>query len=103
VLCQLALHNQLKPPASPAYRLRAATVELFRREGARLVGVDVVASDGVAHCDVTDQTSVRSAMEAAVAQLGGIDVCANVARINIFFRGLRSFPSISSTGTWPST
>jgi NAD(P)-dependent dehydrogenase (short-subunit alcohol dehydrogenase family) len=64
----------------------AATVELFRSESARVVGVDVSAADGVAHCDVTDPASVQAAMAAAVEELGGLDVCVNVAGINRFSR-----------------
>ncbi len=62
----------------------AATVELFRAEGARVVGVDVADAEGVARCDVTDPGSVAGAMASAVDQLGGLDVCVNVAGINRF-------------------
>jgi NAD(P)-dependent dehydrogenase (short-subunit alcohol dehydrogenase family) len=62
----------------------AATVEVFRREGAVVYGVDVAEAEGVHHCDVTDGSSVRGAVNAAVAEMGGIDVCANVAGINVF-------------------
>jgi meso-butanediol dehydrogenase/(S,S)-butanediol dehydrogenase/diacetyl reductase len=62
----------------------AATVALLRAEGAHVVGVDVATADGVAHCDVTDPASVASAMAAAVDELGGLDVCVNVAGINRF-------------------
>lgn len=59
----------------------AATVELFRAEGASAVGVDIAAAEGIVHCDVTDPASVRAAMDSAVATLGGLDVCCNVAGI----------------------
>ena len=62
----------------------AATVELFRKEGADVVGVDIQDADGIIRCDVTDESSVGQAMAAAVEQLGGLDVCVNVAGINIF-------------------
>jgi len=62
----------------------AATAELFREEGGTVFGVDVAESDGVHRCDVTDPASVRSAVEAAVAEMGGIDVLANVAGVNVF-------------------
>jgi len=64
----------------------AATAELFRKEGAEVVGVDIAAGEGVVHCDVTDPASITAAMAAAVDQLGGLDVCCNVAGINIFAR-----------------
>lgn len=61
-----------------------ATVQLFRDEGADVVGVDIVEAERVAFCDVTDPESVRSAMDAAVSQLGGLDILANVAGVNWF-------------------
>ncbi|WP_345680205.1 SDR family oxidoreductase [Yinghuangia aomiensis] len=60
----------------------AATYELFRREGARVVGVDVNASDDLLHCDVADPESVTRAMKETVDGLGGLDICVNVAGIN---------------------
>jgi meso-butanediol dehydrogenase/(S,S)-butanediol dehydrogenase/diacetyl reductase len=62
----------------------AATVELFRSEGAQVVATDIVTADGLVRCDVSDGASVRLAMEEAIEQLGGLDVCVNVAGINIF-------------------
>jgi len=62
----------------------AATVELFGREGARVVGVDIAPGAGVVHCDVADPVSVADAMAAAIGVLGGLDVCVNVAGINQF-------------------
>jgi NAD(P)-dependent dehydrogenase (short-subunit alcohol dehydrogenase family) len=67
----------------------AATVELFRKEGADVVATDIAVplnggDDGILRCDVSDGASVQSAMDTAVAQLGGLDVCINVAGINIF-------------------
>ena len=62
----------------------AATVQLFREEGAEVVGVDIVQADEVDHCDVTDPNSVTAAMDAAIARLGGLDVLANVAGVNWF-------------------
>jgi meso-butanediol dehydrogenase / (S,S)-butanediol dehydrogenase / diacetyl reductase len=62
----------------------AATVELLRAEGAHVVGADIAPAEGVVRCDVTDRASVTSAVEAAVEQLGGLDVCANVAGIDVF-------------------
>ena len=62
----------------------AATVQLFREEGAEVVGVDIVEADEVDHCDVTDPNSVNAAMDAAIDRLGGLDVLANVAGVNWF-------------------
>lgn len=62
----------------------AATVQLFREEGAEVVGVDIVEADEVDHCDVTDPNSVNAATDAAIARLGGLDVLANVAGVNWF-------------------
>jgi len=61
-----------------------ATAKLFRDEGAHVVGVDVADAEGVAFCDVTDPASVTAAMDAAIAELGGLDVLANVAGVNWF-------------------
>jgi len=61
-----------------------ATAQLFRQEGAQVVGVDVAAAEGVAYCDVTNPDSVNAAMDAAIAELGGLDVLANVAGVNWF-------------------
>ena len=61
-----------------------ATAKLFREEGAHVVGVDVAEADGVAYCDVTDPASVTAAMDAAIDELGGLDVLANVAGVNWF-------------------
>ncbi|MFF5966461.1 SDR family NAD(P)-dependent oxidoreductase [Streptomyces collinus] len=60
----------------------ATTFELFRREGAQVVGVDLTAADGLVHCDVTDPESVTHAMTETVDRLGGLDVCVNVAGTN---------------------
>ena len=48
----------------------AATVELFRNEGAQVVATDIVTADGIVTCDVSDGASVRLAMEEAIEQLG---------------------------------
>ena len=62
----------------------AATVELFRGEGATMYGVDVAEADGVHRCDVSDPAAVQAAVAAAVAEMGGLDVLANVAGVNVF-------------------
>ena len=61
-----------------------ATAKLFREEGAQVVGVDVAEAEGVSYCDVTDPASVQAAMDAAIEELGGLDVLANVAGVNWF-------------------
>ena len=62
----------------------AETVQLFREEGASVVGVDVLEAEGVGHCDVTDPAQVAAAMDTAVAEMGGLDVLCNVAGVNWF-------------------
>jgi meso-butanediol dehydrogenase / (S,S)-butanediol dehydrogenase / diacetyl reductase len=62
----------------------AATVDRLRAEGATVVGVDIAPAEGVDYCDVTDQASIDGAMAAAVEQLGGLDICVNVAGVNTF-------------------
>ncbi len=62
----------------------AATVELLAKEGAQVVGVDITPQEGIVPCDVTDPASVTQAMANAVERLGGLDVCCNVAGINVF-------------------
>ncbi len=61
-----------------------ATADLFRAEGATVHGVDVAEGEGVHRCDVSDPASVTAAVDAAVAEMGGIDVLANVAGVNVF-------------------
>jgi NAD(P)-dependent dehydrogenase (short-subunit alcohol dehydrogenase family) len=63
-----------------------STVELLTSEGASVAGIDLNASDGVLACDVSDETSVRTAVAAAAERLGGIDIVVNVAGIDQFRR-----------------
>jgi meso-butanediol dehydrogenase/(S,S)-butanediol dehydrogenase/diacetyl reductase len=58
--------------------------ELFRAEGARVVGVDVVPGDGILQGDLADPDSVTAVAERALAELGGLDVLCNVAGIQTF-------------------
>jgi len=62
----------------------AETAALFARDGASVVGLDIVPGPDLVRCDVTDQHSVREAVALAVDRLGGVDVCLNVAGINTF-------------------
>ena len=58
----------------------AATVALFRAEGAHVLGVDVNGDgEDVVKGDVTDPESVRGFVDEAISRHGGIDVLANVA------------------------
>ncbi len=63
----------------------AATVELFRREGARVAGADLAEGapgDLSLRVDVTDEEQVRAMYETVVAELGRIDVLFNNAGIS---------------------
>jgi meso-butanediol dehydrogenase / (S,S)-butanediol dehydrogenase / diacetyl reductase len=62
----------------------AATVELLTAEGADVVGVDIAPVGDLVRCDVSDPASVADAMATTVERLGGLDVCCNVAGVNIF-------------------
>jgi len=58
--------------------------ELFRAEGATVVGADVVAAEGVEPVDLSDERSVVEFAERALEQLGGLDVLCNVAGVQTF-------------------
>jgi NAD(P)-dependent dehydrogenase (short-subunit alcohol dehydrogenase family) len=60
----------------------AASTELLRRQGARVVGLDLH-GDGadVIECDVRDQESVDRAVAQAIERLGGLDVLINNAGV----------------------
>ncbi|MFL6155038.1 MAG: SDR family NAD(P)-dependent oxidoreductase [Marmoricola sp.] len=60
--------------------------ELFRAEGARVVGVDVVPGDGILEGDLSDAASITSVVERSLAELGGLDVLCNVAGIQAHSR-----------------
>lgn len=49
-----------------------ATVELFRREGATVVGADIVGAD--VDCDAGSDNSIASLVEQVADQYGGIDI-----------------------------
>jgi len=62
----------------------AATVELFKREGARVAGADLAEGapgDLSLRVDVTDEEQVRGMYETVIAELGRIDVLFNNAGI----------------------
>ena len=64
----------------------AATVKLLQERGADVAVLDLNPDQAPAgvkaiHCDVSDDASVRQAVEEAAEQLGGIDVVANNAGV----------------------
>ena len=65
----------------------AATADLFRAEGAAVVGLDIM-GDGetVLKCDVSDPASVRTAVDEIVRLNGGLDVAVNAAGVMTFSR-----------------
>jgi meso-butanediol dehydrogenase/(S,S)-butanediol dehydrogenase/diacetyl reductase len=72
-----------------------STVELLTNEGAVVVGLDLSASDDTLACDVSDETSVRTAVELAAERMGGLDIVVNVAGIDQF----RKFEDLD-VATW---
>jgi NAD(P)-dependent dehydrogenase (short-subunit alcohol dehydrogenase family) len=60
----------------------AAAASQLRERGARVVGLDINASDDIVACDVRDQQSVDSAVAEAIERLGGgVDVLVNNAGV----------------------
>ncbi|MCW2800325.1 MAG: family NAD(P)-dependent oxidoreductase [Aeromicrobium sp.] len=59
-----------------------SVVELLAAEGASVVGVDLNSSGDILPCDVSDESSVATAVAATVERLGGLDVVVNVAGID---------------------
>ena len=59
----------------------AATVALFRSDGAIVVGIDRSDADEIVRCDVTDPDAVRAVVANAIAEHGRLDVVCNVAGI----------------------
>jgi len=80
----MRFHDKRAFVTGAASGIGAATVELLEREGAAVVGVDISPSETVRACDVTDPEAVADAVAAAASDLGGLDVCVNVAGINLF-------------------
>ena len=59
----------------------AATAELFRREGATVVGCSRRGGDGLISADVTDSAQVKAMVDQVIADHGRIDVLVNNAGI----------------------
>jgi NAD(P)-dependent dehydrogenase (short-subunit alcohol dehydrogenase family) len=51
-----------------------AAAELFRREGATVVGADITAADGIVQADAGSEADVKRLIDDAVAQHGGLDI-----------------------------
>ncbi|MDR7363652.1 SDR family NAD(P)-dependent oxidoreductase [Nocardioides marmoribigeumensis] len=64
----------------------ATLVEMFRTEGARVVGCDVTTSTDpdLLEVDLRDTTAVEAFAASAVDRLGGVDVLCNVAGVQRF-------------------
>src|SRR5262245_40067116 len=89
----MLLQNRRAIVTGGASGIGAATVRGYVAEGARVVSLDVNVSDGARvaadagrnatfmACDVADRAQVFEVFERAVAQLGGLDVMANVAGV----------------------
>lgn len=58
-----------------------AVADMFRAEGARVIGTDVVEAEGVVAVDLTDDAAREAFVADSLTELGGIDVLANVAGI----------------------
>lgn len=58
-----------------------ASVDALNRRGARVIGVDLTASEGVIAADVRDGQSVERAISECVRRLGGLDILVNNAGI----------------------
>ncbi|WP_246633545.1 SDR family NAD(P)-dependent oxidoreductase [Pseudonocardia nigra] len=59
----------------------APTAMRLREQGARVVGLDRVASEHVIGCDITDDAAVTTAVAEAVERLGGLDAVVHYAGI----------------------
>jgi NAD(P)-dependent dehydrogenase (short-subunit alcohol dehydrogenase family) len=89
----------------------AATAKALRERGAAVVGLDLKGEDDVIACNVTDQASVDTAVDAAIQRLGGgLDALINCAGIGLpQSAGERPGPDalrvldVNLLGTWRTT
>lgn len=58
-----------------------ATAEAFRAAGARVVGLDLKAGEGIIACDLRQEADIVRAVATAAGELGGLDVLVNNAGI----------------------
>lgn len=63
-----------------------ALCELFRAEGARVIGVDVVPGEGIVEANLADPESINRLVAHTLTELGGLDVLCNVAGIQAHAR-----------------
>lgn len=69
----------------------AACVEVFAREGAKVLAADITGQQEIAakwgssvmpvHCDITKEADVEALIQLAVKEFGGVDVVANIAGV----------------------
>jgi NAD(P)-dependent dehydrogenase (short-subunit alcohol dehydrogenase family) len=81
----MRLENKVCVVTGASGGIGAATVAVFQREGARVVGVDLAPDapgDVSLQVDVTDETQVGEMYAATVAELGKVDVLFNNAGIS---------------------
>ncbi len=69
-----------------AGQIGARLTARFEEAGYAVVGLDVVAADGILACDITDPDAVRAAVDAVVAEHGRIDVLVHNAGISAIGR-----------------
>ena len=87
----MLLTNKRAIVTGGASGIGAATVRAYAREGARVVALDVDDAAGsricedvgaaFLRCDIADRAQLFATVDRAVAQLGGLDIMANVAGV----------------------